>query len=114
MKTRYQKWSKTLQEFASEIEWPRKFALVDYAADIRENALASVFCRWNKIFRSADSTTNGGSFELKNCFTHVLKLEAAEQESRSDRHSFKGGMVKHCNRSLFSLPSSFPDLFDQK
>ncbi|GFW97621.1 retrovirus-related Pol polyprotein from transposon 412 [Trichonephila clavipes] len=93
MKTRLQKTVESLQEYASEVERLANLAFSDHPETVRETISLQYFVdglkegKIQKVLRMADVQ------DLKFTLLYALKLEAATQASRKDRHFIRGARV---------------------
>ncbi|GFX27882.1 uncharacterized protein TNCV_3083051 [Trichonephila clavipes] len=93
MKTRLQKTGESLQEYASEVERLTNLTFSDHPATVRETISLQYFADGLKEGEVQKAVRMADVQDLKSALLYVLKLEAATQASRKDRHSIRGARV---------------------
>ncbi|GFX44624.1 uncharacterized protein TNCV_2637871 [Trichonephila clavipes] len=93
MKTRYQKTRESLQENASKIERFANMAFTDNSANVREMISQQYFIDGAKDPEIQKTVRMAEVQYLKSSQLYALKLKAATQASRRDRHSIRGARV---------------------
>ncbi|GFT72387.1 uncharacterized protein TNCV_3609301 [Trichonephila clavipes] len=93
MKTKLHKTRESLQEYASEIERLANLAFSDNPATVRETISLQYFMDGLKEGEIQKAVRMADIQDLKSALLYALKLEAAIQESRKDRHSIRGARV---------------------
>ncbi|GFV24847.1 uncharacterized protein TNCV_883151 [Trichonephila clavipes] len=93
MKTRLQKTGENLQEYASEVERLANLAFSDHPTTVREVISLQYFVNGLKEGEIQKAVRMADVQDLKSALLYALKLEAATQASRKDRHSIRGARV---------------------
>ncbi|GFT92062.1 uncharacterized protein TNCV_4561191 [Trichonephila clavipes] len=93
MKTRLQKTGESLQEYASEVESLANLAFSDHPATVRETIALQYFVDGLKEGEIQKAVRMTDVQYLKSALLYALKLEAATQASRKDRHFIRGARV---------------------
>ncbi|GFV45328.1 uncharacterized protein TNCV_2824721, partial [Trichonephila clavipes] len=93
MKTRLQKTGESLQEYASEVERLINLAFSDHPATVRETISLQYFVEGLKEGEIQKAVRMADVQDLKSALLYALKLEAAIQASRKDRHFIRGARV---------------------
>ncbi|GFY22203.1 retrovirus-related Pol polyprotein from transposon 17.6 [Trichonephila clavipes] len=93
MKTRLQKTRKSLQEYASEEERLANWAFSDHPATVRETISLQYFVDGLKQGEIQKAVRIADVQDLKSALLYALKLEAATQARRKDRHFIRGARV---------------------
>ncbi|GFX96863.1 uncharacterized protein TNCV_1648981 [Trichonephila clavipes] len=93
MKKRLQKTGESLQEYASEVERLDNLAFCDHPATVRGTISLQYFVDGLKDGEIQKSGRMADVQDLKSALLYALKLEAATQASRRDRHSIRGARV---------------------
>ncbi|GFU66317.1 uncharacterized protein TNCV_3642401 [Trichonephila clavipes] len=93
MKTRLSKTGESLQEYASEVERLDNLAFSDHPATVRETIYLQYFVDGLKEGEIQKAVKMADIQNLKSALLYALKLEAATQASRKDRHFIGGARV---------------------
>ncbi|GFX94884.1 uncharacterized protein TNCV_2379571 [Trichonephila clavipes] len=93
IKTRHQKPEESLQEYAFEIQRLDNLAFSDHPLTVRKVISLQYFVDGLKNGEIQKSVRIADVQDLKSALLYALKLEAATQINRRDRHSIRGARV---------------------
>ncbi|GFW33661.1 uncharacterized protein TNCV_2211931 [Trichonephila clavipes] len=91
--TRLQNTGESLQEYASEVEDLANLAFSEHPATVREVISLQYFVDGLKEGEIQKAVRMADVQDLKSALLYALKLEAATQASRKDRHSIRGARL---------------------
>ncbi|GFT16130.1 uncharacterized protein TNCV_3316461 [Trichonephila clavipes] len=93
MKKRLQKIGESLQEYASRVERLANLAFSDHPATVRKVIFLQYFVDSLKDGKIKKAVRMADVQDLKSALLYAIKLEAATQASRKDRHFIQGARM---------------------